>query len=59
MIDEAFVSKVLHEAAFVHSHVEGEDVRYGVLLLAAELLMEEVDTDIAVLILKHAVAGVY
>lgn len=59
MLDEAFAARVLHEAAFIFTQVEDEDIREGVLLLAKEVLLEEADHDVAMMVLRHAVNGVY
>lgn len=56
MSEETF-SDILHTAAGAYYDVEDYDMREGILLLAANLLLPEVEDVHAMSVLRHAFAG--
>ena len=56
---ESDVENIIHAAATVWIDTEDPDIRLGALHVVAELVMPDIDRDHALVILKHAVNGVY
>ena len=58
MLTEDTVREILHTAAYTYADVDDPDMRDGILLVTANLLLPEVEDVHAMTVLRHAFLGV-